>query len=139
LDLTADSGGHEYSVDSSPIAADVKISGSWKTIVVFGQRRGGKNYYALDITDTTNPQYLWTFNDANLGESWSEPAIGKVKMSDGTDKWVAFLGGGFDTTHTNYDTSGNHISESFFVIDLSTAQSSGNTTMLRVRRMTGSI
>ena len=119
LDLTADSGGHEYSVDSSPIAADVKISGTWKTIVVFGQRRGGNNYYALDITDTTNPQYLWTFNDANLGESWSEPAIGKVKMSDGTDKWVAFLGGGFDTTHTNYDTSGNHTSEAFFVIDLS--------------------
>ena len=119
LDLTADSGGHEYSVDSSPIAADVKISGSWKTIVVFGQRRGGKNYYALDITDTTNPQYLWTFNDANLGETWSEPAIGKVKMCDGTDKWVAFLGGGFDTTHANYDTSGNHISESFFVIDFS--------------------
>jgi type IV pilus assembly protein PilY1 len=53
---------------------------------VFGQRRGGKNYYALDITNTTNPQYLWTFNDTNLGETWSEPAIGKVKMSDDTDK-----------------------------------------------------
>jgi type IV pilus assembly protein PilY1 len=117
-DLTAVSGEHEYAVDSSPIAADVKIGGSWKTIVVFGQRRGGTNYYALDITDTTNPAYLWTFNDSNLGETWSEPAIGKVKMSDGTDKWVAFVGGGFDSTNANY-TSGNHTSEAFFVIDLS--------------------
>jgi type IV pilus assembly protein PilY1 len=119
LDLTADSGGHEYAVDSSPIAADVKIGGTWKTIVVFGQRRGGTNYYALDITDTTNPVYLWTFNDTKLGESWSEPAIGKVKLSDGTDKWVAFVGGGFDSTHANYDVSTNKTSEAFFVIDLS--------------------
>jgi len=117
-DLTAVSGEHEYSVDSSPIAADVKIGGSWKTIVVFGQRRGGTNYYALDITDTTNPQYLWTFNDPNLGETWSEPAIGKVKMSDGTDKWVAFVGAGFDSTFANYSGS-SKTSEGFFVIDLS--------------------
>ena len=117
-DMTAHNGTHEYTVDSSPIAADVKIGGSWKTIVVFGQRRGGNNYYALDITDTTNPLYLWSFTDARLGETWSEPAIGKIKMSDGTDKWVAFVGGGFDSTFANYD-SGNVVSEAFFVIDLS--------------------
>jgi type IV pilus assembly protein PilY1 len=117
-DMTAHHGTHEYTVDSSPIAADVKIGGSWKTIVVFGQRRGGNNYYALDITDTTNPLYLWSFTDARLGETWSEPAIGKIKMSDGTDKWVAFVGGGFDSTFANYD-SGNVVSEAFFVIDLS--------------------
>jgi type IV pilus assembly protein PilY1 len=118
-DLTNQTGEHEYSVDSSPIAADVKIGDSWKTIVVFGQRRGGTNYYALDITDTTNPLYLWTFNDSKLGESWSEAAIGKIKMSDGTDKWVAFVGGGFDSTFNNY-TSGNKVSEAFFAIDLAT-------------------
>ena len=118
VDLTEASGGHEYSVDSSPIAADVKIGSSWKTIVIFGQRRGGKNYYALDITDTSNPVYMWTFNHARLGESWSEPAIGKIKMNDGTDKWVAFVGGGFDSTFANYGSS-NVVSEAFFAIDLS--------------------
>jgi type IV pilus assembly protein PilY1 len=45
--------------------------------------------------------------------------IGKVKMSDGTDKWVAFFGGGFDSTHANYDTSTNKTSEAFFAVDLS--------------------
>ena len=116
--LAAISGTRDYYVDSSPIVADVKTGGTWKTIAVFGLRRGGKYYYALDITSPTSPTYLWSFTDANLGETWSEPAIGKVKMSDGTDKWVAFVGGGFDTTHTNYD-SGVKTSEAFFVIDLS--------------------
>jgi type IV pilus assembly protein PilY1 len=116
--LTAMSGARDYFVDSSPVVADVKTGGTWKTIVVFGLRRGGNHYYALDITNPTSPTYLWSFTDANLGESWSEPAIGKVQMSDGTDKWVAFVGGGFDTTYANYD-SGSKVSEAFFVIDLS--------------------
>jgi type IV pilus assembly protein PilY1 len=116
--FAAISGTRDYYVDSSPIVADVKTGGSWKTIAVFGLRRGGKAYYALDITNSTSPTYLWGFTDTNLGETWSEPAIGKIKLSDGTDKWVAFVGGGFDTTHTNYD-SGVKVGESFFVIDLS--------------------
>lgn len=116
--LTAVSGTRDYYVDSSPIVADVKTGGSWKTIAVFGERRGGNSYYALDITSTTSPQYLWSFSDANLGETWSEPAIGKVRMSDGTDKWVAFVGAGFDTTFASYSGS-SKTSEGFFVIDLS--------------------
>jgi len=117
--LTALTGTRDYYVDSSPIVADVKTGGSWKTIAVFGERRGGNSYYGLDITNTTtSPQYLWGFTDANLGETWSEPAIGKVKMSDGTDKWVAFVGAGFDTTFANYSGS-SKTSEGFFVIDLS--------------------
>ena len=111
------SGTRDYYVDAGPIVADVKTGGSWKTIAVFGLRRGGKYYYALDITNPIAPTYLWSFTDADLGETWSEPSIGKVKMSDGTDKWVAFVGGGFDTTNTNYN-SGVRTSEALFVIDL---------------------
>ena len=115
--LTALSGTRDYYVDAGAIVADVKTGGTWKTIAVFGLRRGGKYYYALDITNPTTPSYLWSFTDVNLGETWSEPAIGKIKMSDGTDKWVAFVGGGYDISNSNYD-SGNRMSEAFFVIDL---------------------
>ncbi|MBI4488678.1 MAG: VWA domain-containing protein [Deltaproteobacteria bacterium] len=111
-DLTVRSGEHSFYLDSSPIAVDIKIGGNWRTIVVFGERRGGKSYHALDVTDTTNPSFLWTFTDSKMGESWSEPAIGKVKMSDGTEKFVAFVGGGYDTAQNN--NSG----KAFFVIDL---------------------
>jgi type IV pilus assembly protein PilY1 len=113
-DLTVRSGEHSFYLDSSPIAVDIKIGGNWRTIVVFGERRGGKSYHALDVTDTTNPSFLWTFTDSKMGESWSEPAIGKVKMPDGTEKFVAFVGGGYDTAQNN--NSG----KAFFVIDLAT-------------------
>jgi type IV pilus assembly protein PilY1 len=113
-DLAEIIGGHDFYVDASPIAADVKIGGTWKTILMFGQRRGGKNFYALDITDTSNPQYLWSFTDSKMGETWSEPAIGKIRISDGSDKWVAFVGGGYDTA------SNNNSGKAFFVIDLAT-------------------
>jgi type IV pilus assembly protein PilY1 len=114
--LTPLVGPHVYYVDSSPIVADVKTGGAWKTIVVFGERRGGANYYALDITDTTDPLYLWSFTDTTIAETWSEPAIGKVKMADGTEKYVAFMGGGFDTTANN--THG----KIFFAVDLANGQ-----------------
>ena len=117
--LTALSGTRDYYVDGSPIVADVKTGGSWKTIAIFGLRRGGNYYYALDITSPTNPSTLWSFTDTNLGETWSEPAIGKIKMQDGTDKWVAFVGGGFDTNFANY-SAGSKVSEAFFAIDLVT-------------------
>ena len=103
---------HQFFVDSSPIATDIKISGTWKTIVVFGLRRGGAFYYALDITDTTNPQWLWSFTDSKMAETWSEPSIGKVKLG-GADKFVAFFGGGYDTA------SNNAHGKAFFVVDLS--------------------
>lgn len=115
-DVTERAAPHSYYVDSSPIATDIKIGGVWKTIVVFGERRGGEYYHALDITDTTNPVYLWSFTDSKITETWSEPAIGKVKMDDGTEKFVAFFGGGYDTGQNN--TTG----KAFFAIDLATGQ-----------------
>jgi len=112
--LTVNSADHAFFVDAGPVAADVKIGGTWKTILVFGERRGGKAYYALDVTDPTNPGYLWSFTDVKLGETWSEPVIGKVKMADGTVKFVAFVGGGYDTAQNN--NSGNAV----FAIDVAT-------------------
>jgi type IV pilus assembly protein PilY1 len=124
--LTVNSSDHVYYNDASIIAADICTStttngtgncssaSNWKTIAIFGERRGGKNYNAIDVTDTTSPAILWTspFTDSKMGETWSDPAIGKVKMSDGSGKWVAFVGGGYDTA-TN-----NNSGKVFFAIDL---------------------
>ena len=117
--LLAVSGSHEFYVDSSPVAADVKIGGNWKTIVIFGERRGGAYYHALDITDTTAPLYLWSFTDSKIAESWSEPIIGKVKMSSAsgsTERYVAFFGGGYDTQ------SNNSHGKAVFAVDVATGQ-----------------
>ena len=108
---------HEYYVDSSPRVADVwidnnsngtKESVEWRTVLISGMRKGGYGYFALDVTDppastdyTNYPKVLWEYTDsANVGESWSEPFIGKVKVTDGStvrDRWVAIFGGGEGT------------------------------------------
>ena len=113
LKTLADTGSdHQFFVDSSPIAMDIKVGSAWKTIVMFGLRRGGPQYYALDITDTTNPQWMWSFTDSKIAETWSEPSMGKVKIG-AADKFVAFFGGGYDTASN--DAHG----KAFFAVDLS--------------------
>jgi len=98
--LTVTNGEHDSYVDGTPVAADIKVGSTWKTILVFGLRRGGPFYYALDITDINNPTYLWSFTDTKIAETWSEPAIGKVKIGT-ADKYVMFVGGGFDSAINN--------------------------------------
>ena len=124
---------HTYYVDGSPTAADVwfynsptdttKSEDKWRTVLVCGLRKGGNTFFALDITDTLNPKYLWQFPNSNdaatlslIGQSWSEPAIGRVRIegSDGNlyERWVAFVGGGYDPTGKG--------GKAFFVIDIET-------------------
>ena len=84
---------HRYFVDGSPVVGDVFDGTSWRTILVGGLNAGGRGYYALDITDPSNPRALWEFsvaNDNDLGLTYGNPIITKLK--DGT--WaVAFTSG----------------------------------------------
>jgi len=135
---------HTYYVDGSPKVADVwfdsnndnkKAADEWRTVLVCGLRKGGKHYFALDITDTLNPKYLWEFPSPNknynygdivskLGQSWSDPAIGKIKIEQGGDlveKWVAFIGGGFDPYDQKKGAEAIN-GNVFFVIDIMTGE-----------------
>jgi type IV pilus assembly protein PilY1 len=131
---------HTYYVDATPKVADVwfdlnrdnkKTADEWKTVLICGLRKGGNQYFALDITNTLDPHYLWEFpkstdlaNLAKVGQSWSEPAIGKVKIEQGTElveKWVAFIGGGYDPYDEKKDTEAIN-GKVFFVIDIMTGE-----------------
>ena len=123
---------HVYYVDSTPKVGDVwwdlnddntKQANEWKTVLLCGLRGGGKQYFALNITDLENPKFMWEFPKSNdstrlnlVGYSWSEPAIGRVKISSGgtaVEKWVAFIGGG-------QEVSKNTGGRCFFVVDIRT-------------------
>lgn len=126
-DLTS----HGYYVDSSPRVADVWIDNNsngtketfeWRTVLISGFRKGGYGYFALDVTDpptgtdfTNYPKVLWEYTDSvNVGETWSEPFIGKVKVTDGSttrDRWVAIFGGGVGT---------GNVGRSLVVLDIAT-------------------
>jgi len=107
-----------------------------RAIMVMGMRRGGSSYFALDITDKTNPLKLWEINDdvngdyPDMGQTWSTPQMGLVQIgTGGTRTPVAVFGAGYDTSQdTNVystDTSGNAI----YMVNLLTGQkvwSAGN-------------
>jgi type IV pilus assembly protein PilY1 len=90
-------------VDGSAKAYIVQDSDGYPTtaILIFGLRRGGNKYYALNVTDPINPTYAWKIDPdtmsqyAEMGESWSSPVIGKIASATG-EQWVAFIGGGYD-------------------------------------------
>lgn len=93
------SGSHGYFVDSAPKL--LKTSGGQK-IAVFGFGRGGRDYYAIDVTNKNAPQFLWKVSNATsgfseLGQAWSEPAY--IKTSGGVD--ALLVGGGYDPYFDN--------------------------------------
>ena len=107
---------HRYSVDGSPVVGDVcfgtcAAAGDWRTILVAGLNKGGRGYYALDVTNPQAPAALWELKggndaaciandgdvdstqngDCNIGFSFGNPIIAK-RPSDG--KWVVFVTSG---------------------------------------------
>jgi type IV pilus assembly protein PilY1 len=101
-----------------------------RAILIFGERRGGNRYYALDVTNPSAPKYLWEINpDASgssyveMGQTWSASYIGKIACQGGDtciggEKWVVFVGGGYDEKEDNdvppADTKGRAV----YVIDV---------------------
>jgi type IV pilus assembly protein PilY1 len=117
-ELPRDSGTRDfYMVDGSPHVSDAWFYSSptsntqltdgseWRTILISGMRQGGKQLFALDVTnpgasavttcpnsrspvDTGYPCYLWEYPRENgptsdkqlMGETWSEPVIVKIKV-----------------------------------------------------------
>lgn len=90
---------HKQLVNGELTAGDAEISGAWKTVLVGGLNKGGRGYYALDITrpdqfseSNAANLVLWEFTDTDLGYSYSQPAI--AKMANG--KWAAIFGSGYN-------------------------------------------
>ena len=109
---------HRYYVDSSPIVGDVctanctnAATAVWKTILVGGLGRGGRGYYALDITDPANPKALWEFSETNMGYTYGPPQIGK--LSDGT--WVVLLSSGYNNIPNDDGAGGDGVGRLYIV------------------------
>jgi type IV pilus assembly protein PilY1 len=87
----------------------------------FSMRRGGKSYYAIDITDPDSPRLMWklTSGDENfthLGQTWSKPYIGFVNATGFKEDPVLIFGGGFDTNKDNKIRSNDTYGKSVYII-----------------------
>ena len=88
--------GHRFTVDLKIKAADVLTEKGWKTILASGLREGGRYYYALDVTNPDEPEFLWEITDGNLGKTYSIPSFGQIAI-EGINTGVLFFGGGYST------------------------------------------
>ncbi len=112
----------EFMVDGAPkvyLAADKKI-------LLFGLRRGGNSYIALDITERLSPKFLWEINPSTtgfgqLGQTWSTPQIGKIELASG-EKWVAFIGGGYDPNQDKTNPPNDSMGRAIYVVDILTGE-----------------
>lgn len=128
---------HRYYVDTTPAFGDICVSNCtsaatavWKTILVGGLGRGGRGYYALDITDPANPKALWEFTNANLGYTYGMPQIVKRKC-EATDTtcqsapWVVLLSSGYNNIPNDDGTGGDGVGRLFVLNAETGAQISG--------------
>ncbi len=99
-----------------------------QVVIYFGMRRGGSEYFALDVTDRNAPELLWKIGPnetgakqlPGAGQSWSTPSVAKVNISgaaQNTQQHVLVFGGGYDTVQDNgpytVDSQGNQV----FMVD----------------------
>jgi type IV pilus assembly protein PilY1 len=149
----------DVNINGGPDAT--KTAGSWKTILIGGMKLGGacrktgdsctgcvktpildpsdvskglgySSYFALDITDPTNPQVLWEFSNEALGFSTTGPAVVKVSAQTGgvpdrskNGKWFVVIGSGptgpiDPNTHQFKGYSAQNLK--VFVLELETGQ-----------------
>jgi type IV pilus assembly protein PilY1 len=106
-----------YFFDGAPSVYQNSATG--KAYIFLSARRGGRLLYALDVSDPTNPKFMWKRSNADtgfaeLGQTWSQP---KVAMIKGHANPVLIFGAGYDTNEDveppNADTMGRGI----FIVD----------------------
>ncbi len=122
--LTRPDYSHHYYIDATPVITDVDmgyVGGSrgapaWESLLVGGLGKGGKGFYALNVTDpnVTNEIDLaakvkWEFSDARMGYSYGSPVIVKTARYG----WVVILTSGYE----NSDGKGY-----FFIVNPKTGQ-----------------
>lgn len=96
---------HNY-VNATPYIADVDFantggshgSGDWHTLLVGGLGKGGRGYYAIDVSDPISDvngltnAVKWEFTDLDMGFSYGRPVIVKSPRWG----WVVILTGGYN-------------------------------------------
>jgi type IV pilus assembly protein PilY1 len=102
---------HNY-VDATPLNYDIDLhhtngvisttsNSNWRTLLIGGLGKGGKSFYAIDITDPTVAmgtetavagKVMWEFTDPTMGFSFGAPVVIKTAQYG----WVVALTSGYD-------------------------------------------
>ena len=102
---------HRYYVDATPVVVDVDFNRSgtpgtsstpsdWRTLLVGGLGKGGKGYFAIDITDPDSinsetaaaSRVLWEFSPPDMGFTFGQASVVKTAAWG----WVVLLTSGYN-------------------------------------------
>ena len=104
------SSGHPYGLDGSlSLWTDdknnnVMVDSDEPAYIYTGMRRGGRNYYALDVSERRNPKLAWAIEGGpggtpgfeELGESWSRMVPNTIVLN-GVEENVLIFAAGYNT------------------------------------------
>lgn len=126
-----------YGVDG-PIVPYIDTANSKKYVYV-GLRRGGRSYYALDVTDRNAPKLAFTIAGGTtssqgdfreLGQSWATPVLSKIRYNNTNYGAVLIFTGGYDPGQdsktdlfsSGTTRSGDSQGRAIYVVDATTGQ-----------------
>ncbi|UPQ83456.1 PilC/PilY family type IV pilus protein [Pseudomonas knackmussii] len=102
-----------------------------KSILYAGMRRGGRNYYALDVGNITSPTLKWVIKGGatpgfeKLGQTWSTPKLADIKVN-GTKTKVLIFSGGYDPLQdddsSNTPLANDNFGNSLYIVNAETGQ-----------------
>ncbi|MBT8144579.1 MAG: hypothetical protein KJO55_07750, partial [Gammaproteobacteria bacterium] len=99
-----------------------------KAYLFVGMRRGGRNYYALDITQFNSPKLLWKIRGgqgqfAELGQTWSAPTVARVPVGNDTKTVLLFAGGNDPNQDAkNRPATSDDMGRAVYMVDAETGQ-----------------
>jgi Tfp pilus tip-associated adhesin PilY1 len=102
---------HHFLVDGSPKEFDVDLKNTkdatatapdWRTLLIGGLGKGGKGYYAIDVSNPDSwtsetaiaGKVLWEFTDTRMGSSFGEPSVVKTEKYG----WVVIFTSGYNNS-----------------------------------------
>jgi type IV pilus assembly protein PilY1 len=121
-----------YGLDSSWVfwrRADLDNPGTISRMFAYGgKRRGGDAYYALDVTDYSDPKMLWQIDRSEsgpfsrLGQTWSEPALAQIRVGEQSVPVLVFGGGysAIDHDPRTHVSSGDARGNAIYIVNATT-------------------
>lgn len=124
---------HRYHVNGVIKQGDVKISSTWKTLLVGGLAQGGQSYYAIDATDAStlgaaSSAVKWEFNDtqsSSMGYSFGAPLIYNVRLSSNTVIPAVILSNGYESDFDDTAQGGKKTATKASVLYIINAETGG--------------
>jgi len=122
----------QYGVDGdiTPVVFDEDNNGQIDGVndfvyIIFGMRRGGDSYFALDVTNKNSPSLLWSATYPEFGQSWSAPVVSRIDTTEpglNSNQAVVIIGAGYNTTHDSQSEPNQDDIEGagIFMLDLET-------------------